>query len=95
MCPTLQPDIERPKGARSVSTVLKSKILDLPQVGKSYAYVLKYYYISKNTIKGIVGRKKLVKEGVQGQNFGRKTKLGPRCVRRLLNYVKANSTLRL
>ena len=85
----------RIKGARSVSAELKSKILDLLQAGKSYAYVSEYYSISKNTIKGIVRRKKHVTEGVQRKSFCRKPKLSPRCVRRLLNYVKANSKLPL
>ena len=85
----------RPKGARTVSPVLKSKVLDLLQAGKSYAYVSEYYSISKNTIKCIARCKKYVTEGVQQKPFGRKPKLGPRCVRRLLNYVRENSKLPL
>lgn len=45
--PKSQTDKGRPKGARSVSSVLKFKILDLLQAGKSHAYISEYYSISK------------------------------------------------
>ena len=92
---TWQLDVGRPKGARTVSPVLKSKILDLLQAGKSYAYVSEYYFISKSIIKGIVRRKKYVTEGVQRKPFVIKPKLVPHSVRRLLNYIIENSKLPL
>lgn len=91
--PTSQSDMGRPKAARSISAVLKSKILDLLQAGKSYVRVSKHYSIFKNTKKGTVRCKKLVTEGLQRWTFGRKPKLGSCNVRKFLNYVKVNSKL--
>lgn len=81
----------RRAGSKNLSKELKSKICDLSRAGHTPTYIAQFYKVSRNTVKGIIRCSKLQKiEGVK-KKPGRKHKLGPRCIRRLLNYVRDNN----
>ena len=80
----------RTRGSKNLSIELKSKIIDLVRAGISPSYVSRFYNVSRNTVKGIIRRSKQVPTLTTVTKPSRKHKLGPRCVRRLLNYVKSN-----
>ena len=84
----------RAKGSKNVSELLKSKIKDLIKSGMTPSEVAKFYNVSRNTVKSIIRRSRQVTT-VSIRKPGRLHKLGPRCVRRLLNYVKDNGKLPL
>ena len=78
----------RPFGSKNHSAELKGRIIDLVKSGMMPTEFSKFYKISRNTVKTIVrrARKQILK--IVPKKLGRKPKLGPRCVRRLLNFVK-------
>ena len=84
----------RAKGTKNVSVLLKSKIMDLIKSGMTPTEVSNFHNVSRNTVKSIIRRSRQVKPA-QIRKPGRLHKLGPRCVRKLLNYVRDNGRLPL
>ena len=78
-------------GSKNVSTDLKSKIVELVRAGMTPSYVAVSYSFSRNTVKSTIRRSKQVTTTSILTIPGRKHKLGPRCVRRLLNHVRNNN----
>ncbi len=78
----------RQSGSKNVSPGLKSKIM-------TPSYVARFYNVPRNTIQTIIRRSKQVVTKSVIAKPGRKYKIGPRCVRRLLNYVRDNKRLPL
>ena len=81
----------RTRGSKNLFIELKSKIIDLVRAGMTPSYVSRFYSVSRNTVKGIIRRSKQVPTVTTVMKPGGKHELGPRCVRRLLNYVKSNN----
>ena len=81
----------RRKGSKNLSQGQKEKILDMVRSGLTQGYVADFYGIPKNTVKYLVGRAKRKNEKDRTSKPGRKHKLGPRCQRRLIKYVRDNN----
>ena len=82
----------RKKGSKNVSADLKNRIIDLLRSGMTRKQVAGFYDIPLNTVKSIIRRRN--KEATNKNSItkqGRKRLLGPRCVRRLLNFVRKNN----
>ena len=82
----------RKKGSKNVPTELKNKIIDLLRSGMTRKQVPNFYNVPLNTVKSII-RRRNKETGTQKlvTKQGRKLVLGPRCVRRLLNFVRNNN----
>ena len=93
--PKQKADMTRKLGSKNVSLLLKEKIIYLIRTGMTPSYVSKFYDVSRNTVKSIFRRNKQSVSKSIVTKPGRQQKLGPRCIRRLLNYVKANNRLPL
>ncbi len=70
---------------------MKSKIEGLSRAIHIPTNIANFYKLSINTVKSVIRSSKLKQSGIVKKNAGRKHKLGPRCVRRLLNYVRDNN----
>ena len=81
----------RPRGAKDITAEQKMKVLDMLRAGLTQKKVAVFYNLSVSTVKSIVHRNKRASTIVSKKKMGRKHKLGPRCQRRLLNFVRNNS----
>ena len=85
----------RKQSSKNVTPLLKSKTVDLVRSSMTHREVSIFYNVPKNTIKTIIRRNKISKNGRGITKNGRKFKLGLSCVQRLLNYVRENNSLPL
>ncbi len=63
--------------------------------GQTQKKVADYYCISVSTVKSIMRRHRLASNVNAKKRIGRKLKLGQRCVRRLILYVRKNNKMPL
>ena len=84
----------RKRSSKNLSEMLKSKLLDLIRSGMTKRYVSNFYSVPRKTIRIIIKRNNALNNSVIMKQ-GRKQKLKPRCVRRLLKYVRENNRVPL
>ncbi len=85
----------RSQGSRNLSNGFKEKIVDMVNFGLTQKKVADYYCIPVSTIKSIMRYHRLASNLNAKKKMGRKLKLGPRCVRRLILYVRKNNKMPL
>ncbi len=73
-------------------TGLQAKVIELIRADKIPTYLSYFYKVSRNTVKSIVRRSKQYQPEPLLCKSGREHKLGPRCILRPQNYVKANNS---
>ena len=81
----------RKVGSKNLTKEMTGKIEDLSRAGHTPTYIANFYKLSRNTVKAVIRSSKLKQSAIVKKKAGRKHKLGPRCVRRLLNYVRDNN----
>ncbi len=85
----------RSQGSRNLSNGFKEKVVGMVNFGLTRKKVAGYYCIIVNTVKSIMGHHRLASNVNAKEKMGRKLKLGPRCVRRLILYVRKNNEMPL
>ncbi len=78
-------------GSNNLTKEMKSKIEDLSRAVHTPTYIANFYELSINTVKAVIRSSKLRRSAIFMKKARWKHKLGPRCVRRLLNYVRDNN----
>ena len=92
--PNSKATMGRAKGSKNASLLLKSKTKDLIKSGMTPSEVANFSNVSRNTVKSIIRRSRQVTTPPIEKPV-RLHKLGSKCVRRLLNYVRDNLSLPL
>ena len=76
-------------GSKNLSKELKNKNCDVSKAVHVPTYIAHFYKLSRNSVQAVIGCKKLQMSKVFKKKAGRKHKLGPICLRRLLNHVRS------
>ena len=72
-------------GSKDLSTDFKNKTCDFSKAGHTPTYIAHFYILSRNTEKTEIRCIKLQMSKIVKKKAGRKHKLAPRCLHRLLN----------
>ena len=93
--PKQQLTITRQAGAKNYSKELKNKGIDLVKSGMTPTEVANFYKIPRNSVKSIIRRAKHRNLEEAPKQYGGRPKLGPRCIRRLIIFVRKNNRMPL